>query len=198
MRLSSIELMLATNHPPFSRLGWIFEFKYDGYRVLANKEQLLTRKKKDATSWYPELMAPLQKVRGQFVLDGEVCLLDENGIPNFEAMRGRAALKRGELVTYFAFDLLFHNDKDLRPLPLLERKKRLQKLLPRQHPQLRYVDHIEGVGEFMFAHALKVGLEGVVGKRADSPYIGGRTREWLESKAAEYRDGRERRRADDR
>jgi bifunctional non-homologous end joining protein LigD len=192
VRLSSLELMLATSHPPFSRLGWVFEFKYDGYRVLASKEQLLTRNKKDATSWYPELLAPVSKLRGSFVLDGEVCLLDENGIPNFEAMRGRAALKRGELVTYFAFDLLFQKGQDLRALPLIERKKRLQRLLPRQHPRLRYVDHIDAVGEFMFAHAVKIGLEGVVGKRGDSPYIGGRTREWLKSKPPGVHDGWER------
>ena len=78
--------MLATNHPPFSRAGWIFEFKYDGYRVLASKEQLLTRNKKDATSWYPEIVQALHKVRGSFIIDGEVCLLDDKGISNFEEM----------------------------------------------------------------------------------------------------------------
>ena len=94
MDLNAIDLMLATNHPPFSRAGWIFEFKYDGYRVLASKDQLVTRNKKDATSWYPEIVQALQKVRGSFILDGEVCLLDENGIPKFEEMRGRAVRKR--------------------------------------------------------------------------------------------------------
>ena len=89
-------------------------------------------------------------------------------------MRSRAVRKRGELVTYFAFDLLFHNGRDLRPLPLMERKRRLRKLIPSDHPRLRYVDHIEEEGEFVYKHAIANGLEGVVGKRADSPYVGGR------------------------
>ena len=74
----------------------------------------LNSPKKDATTWYPEIVQALQKVRGSFILDGEVCLLDEHGIPNFEEMRSRAVRKRGELVTYFAFDLLFLNGRDLR------------------------------------------------------------------------------------
>jgi ATP-dependent DNA ligase len=93
--LRSIDLMLATNHPPFSRAGWLFEFKWDGYRVLAGKDQLLTRNKKDATSWYPENTGALSGLRGAFVLDGEVCLLDERGLPDFESMRGRAVRKSG-------------------------------------------------------------------------------------------------------
>ena len=105
MRLTDVELMLATNAPPFSREGWIFEFKYDGYRVLATRHRLLTREKKDASAWYSETLQALQNIRGSFVLDGEICPLDENGIPNFEGMRHRAVRKRSELVTYFAFDL---------------------------------------------------------------------------------------------
>ena len=66
MYVRAIDLMLGTNHPPFSRAGWIFGFKYDGYRVLANKQQLLTRNKKDATTWYAEIVHALQKLRGDF------------------------------------------------------------------------------------------------------------------------------------
>jgi bifunctional non-homologous end joining protein LigD len=99
------------------------------------------------------------------------------------------ARKRGELVTYFAFDLLFHNGRDLRSLPLLERKERLNRLLPTDHPRLRYVDFIETEGEFMFEHAARIGLEGVVGKKADSPYLGYRSRYWLKSKPAHFHDG---------
>jgi bifunctional non-homologous end joining protein LigD len=192
MDLAAIELMLATNAPPFSREGWVFEFKYDGYRVLANKQQLLTRNKKDATTWYPEVVQALQTLRGDFILDGEIGLLNEHGIPNFESMRSRAVRKRGELVTYFAFDLLFLNGRDVRALPLIERKARLRKLLPKEHPRLRYVDYIENQGEAMYEHAVKIGLEGVVGKKADSQYIGGRRREWLKSKPAGFHDGWER------
>lgn len=87
-------------------------------------------------------------------------------------------------LTYLAFDLLFLNGRDLRPLPLIERKRRLKKLIALDHPMLRFVDYIETEGEFMFTHAVKVGMEGVVGKRVDSPYVGVRSRAWLKSKPA--------------
>ena len=184
--------MLASKHPPFSRAGWVFEFKWDGYRVVASKDQFLTRNKKDATNWYPEITGALSELRSSFICDGEVCLLDERGLPDFESMRGCAVRKSGAPVTYFAFDLLFLNGRDLRSLPLIERKARLRKLIPKDHPRLRYVDHIETEGEFVYRHAIANGLEGVVGKRAESPYMGGRSRDWLNSKPVDYHDGWER------
>ena len=184
--------MLAFNSPPFSREGWIFEFKYDGYRVLASKDQLLTRNKKDATAWYPEVIGALKKLRGSFVIDGEVCVLDERGIPNFEEMRGRALRKQGQPVTFFAFDLLYLNGRDLRGLPLLKRKERLNTLIGPGSATLRYVDYIKTTGEAMFEYAVKIGLEGVVAKRADSPYVGERSKQWLKFKPAGYHDGWER------
>src|SRR5215204_39330 len=99
--------MLAADYQPFSREGWIFELKWDGYRVLASKNQLVTRNNKDATAWYPEIIAVLQNLRGSFILDGEVCVLKDNGLPDFESMRSRTVRRSGAPVTYFAFDLLF-------------------------------------------------------------------------------------------
>jgi bifunctional non-homologous end joining protein LigD len=191
--LQTIELMHGFKSPmPFSRAGWIFELKWDGYRILASKKQLLTRNKKDATSWYPEIIAALAKLKGDFVLDGEVCLLDEHGLPRFEEMRHRTMRKGGEPVSYFAFDLLFLNGKDLRALPLIERKKRLRKLIPKNTSRLAFVDHIEREGEFVFRHAVKAGMEGVMAKKADSPYVGQRSRDWLKFKSPGYHEGWER------
>ncbi|MET0658786.1 MAG: hypothetical protein ABW110_11590, partial [Steroidobacteraceae bacterium] len=155
-----VELMLATDYRPFSRDGWIFELKWDGYRVLASKNELITRNKKNATAWYPEIVAVLQDLRGSFILDGEVCVLKEDGLPDFESMRSRTLRRSGSPVTYFAFDLLFQNGRDLRQLPLLERKHRLKELIPRQTPRLQYVDYIEVKGEQMFEHAVAIGMEG--------------------------------------
>ena len=177
---------------PFSRDGWVFELKWDGYRILASKSQLLTRNKKDATSWYSEIVAALATLKGEFVIDGEVCLLDERGLPNFEGMRARTMRKRGDLVNYFAFDLLFLNGRDLRGLPLLERKAKLQKLMPKKHPRIAFVEHIETEGEFVYRHAVNAGMEGVMAKRADSPYVGARNRDWLKFKAPNYHEGWER------
>jgi bifunctional non-homologous end joining protein LigD len=190
--LSSIELMLATDFQPFSGPEWIFEFKYDGYRMLASKSQLLTRQKKNATTWFPETILALQELRGSFVLDGEICLLDQRGVPQFDRMRGRVRLKGGDLVTYCVFDLLFQNGRDLRELPLLERKDRLGKLIPVDDPQLKYIEHLEAEGIEMFKIAASVGMEGVVGKRADSPYVAGRSRLWLKAKQPGFHDGWER------
>jgi bifunctional non-homologous end joining protein LigD len=194
--LRSIDLMHGFKSPqPFSRDGWIFELKWDGYRVLASRTQLLTRNKKDATSWYPETVAALAKLKGDFVIDGEVCLLDDRGLPRFEEMRSRTMRRGGDLVTLFAFDLLFLDGKDLRPFPLVERKRQLKKLMPKKHARLVYVDHIETEGEFVFKGAVKAGMEGVMAKRAESPYVGERSRDWLKFKAPGHHDGWERPRA---
>lgn len=195
MDLTSIDLMIPTSVPPFSREGWVFEFKYDGYRVVASKEVLLTRNKKPATAWYPEVLATLQDVQGDFVMDGEACVLDEEGRPRFEWMRTWAPRLRDRPVTYLAFDLLFLNGEDIRSLPLLERKGLLHELIPVQLPRLRYVQHVMTEGRALYQYAVQIGLEGVLGKKEDSKYIGGRTRNWLKSKPADFHDGWKRRRS---
>ena len=175
--------MLATDFQPFSGPEWIFENKYDGYRMLASKSQLLTRQKTDATTWFPETIEALQQLRGSFVLDGEICLLDKRGVPQFDRMRGRVRLKGGDLVTYCVFDLLFEDGHDLRELPLLERKGRLRKLI-NDNGRLLYIDHVKEHGVELFKLATSAGMEGVIGKRADSPYVAGRSRLWLKAKQA--------------
>jgi ATP-dependent DNA ligase len=180
--LNSIEMMVATNHPPFSRAGWIFEYKWDGHRVLAAKDRLITSARNDATACYPDIVQLLGKLRGSFVLDGEVCCLGVTGIPEFGKSRGDAPRKNGEFATFFAFDLLFLNGRDLRRLPLLERKRRLRKLIPVDRERLRCVDFLETEGLFLFRQAVNAGLDGVVAKRADSAYVGGRSKDWLKSK----------------
>lgn len=161
--------------------------------MLASKTQLLTRNKKDATNWYPEIVSALAKLKGDFIIDREICLLDNRGLPDFEGMRNRVMRKSGgELVNYFLFDILFLDGVDLRGLPLLERKKCLKNLMPKKHARLAYVDHIETEGEFVFKGAVKAGMEGVMAKRADSLYVGKRSTDWLKFKRAGYHDGWER------
>jgi bifunctional non-homologous end joining protein LigD len=192
-RLEEIELMHPMDHQPFSSPEWIFEFKYDGYRVVASGDRLLTRQKRDATTWFPEIAEPLRKLRSSFIVDGEICLLDARGVPNFEAMRGRVRRKEtGDLVTFCIFDLLFRNGRDVRQLALVERKELLRKLLPRDHPRLKYVDHLPERGMEMFKFATSAGMEGIVGKRADSAYEGKRSRLWLKMKQPGFHDGWER------
>lgn len=185
--------MLSANHAPFSHADWIYELKYDGHRAIASNQRIVTRKHADVTERYSEILGALQAVRGSFVIDGELCALNEKGIPDFERMQKRSRSNRGAIVTFFAFDILFDRDgNDVRGLPLLERKKMLKKLLPAQSPRVRYVDYEREIGEQMFAYAVQIGMEGVVGKRADSLYKGGDRKDWVKFKPAGFHDGWER------
>jgi bifunctional non-homologous end joining protein LigD len=121
------------------------------------------------------------------VLDGEVVVLDEEARPSFQRLQKRALLQRTADIqraavelpaTYYAFDLLAFEDFDLRPLPLLERKALLRRVLPKAGP-LRYLDHVEEQGEAFYAEVSRLGLEGIVAKRAEGPYRAGRSADWL-------------------
>lgn len=191
--LRSIDLMLATSSTPFSRVGWIWEFKFDGWRALANKRQLITRNRNDCASSYPEVAKSLDKLAGDFVIDGEICVVDESGIPQFEQMRLRGNRDPSFQVNYYAFDLLFLNGEDLRGKPLDARKAALRRLIPPHHPHIGYVSHIDTEGEALFHAAVKMGMEGVVGKKIDAPYVGGRSRAWLKVKPSGWHDGWKRR-----
>lgn len=198
VRAEKVKLMLAhTAEGPFSDPAWWFELKLDGYRMLASRfaseTRLITRNGNDATGWFPELARALRALPAEdFVLDGEVVMHDESGRPSFQKLQRRARvrrpmeIKRASLrqpATMYAFDILGVMGRDLRPLPLAARKNILRELLPPVGP-IRFVDHFETVGETLFDQVTGLGLEGIVGKRADSPYRGGRSRSWLKVRAA--------------
>ncbi len=189
----AVKLMLAeTRDGPFTDPDWIFELKYDGYRVLAAREddgaRLLYRKGNDSTAVFPEVARAVSGLPfSHLVLDGEVVVLDEEARPSFQRLQRRALLQRTPDIaraalelpaSLYVFDLLGFEDFDLRPLPLLERKRLLRQVLPRAGP-LRYVDHIEGQGEAFYAEVSRLRLEGIMAKRAMAPYRGGRFPDWL-------------------
>jgi bifunctional non-homologous end joining protein LigD len=195
-------LMLAeTAEGPFSRKDWIFEPKLDGYRVLAvrtgSDAKLLTRNGNDCGGAFPEVQRAVAALPFQrFLLDGEVVALDEQGKPSFQRLQGRARLRRPIdirhatvrcPVTYYAFDLLGFEDFDLRPLPLSARKAILCRVLP-PAGALRYLEHVEDEGEVLYREAERLGLEGVVGKKAASPYKAGRSPFWLKVRARKTAD----------
>ena len=178
--------MLASNGPIKDRPDWVYEFKYDGYRALAIKEatgvRFMSRNGKDATPWWPNLVHALEQVPGSFIIDCEVCLLDARGIPDFEAMRRAVASKATGGFTLHAFDLLFFRGRDLRKQPLVKRKERLEMLLRGRHAALRYISHIFRDGVATYEFAVKLGMEGVVSKRAQSRYLAGRGHNWIKTK----------------
>jgi bifunctional non-homologous end joining protein LigD len=188
----SVQLMLAeTREQPFTAPGWYFELKLDGYRVLAARDgtsRLLSRNGNDLSDCFPEVIQALSALPfKRLLLDGEVVALDEAGRPSFQRLQQRARLRRGldvrhamveNPVTYFAFDLLAVDDFDVRALPLSARKAQLQRLLP-PTGALRFLDHFENEGEVLYEQVQKLGLEGIVAKRAESPYRPGRSATWL-------------------
>lgn len=179
---------------PFSAPGWIFELKYDGFRVLAAREgeavRLLSRRGNDMIGCFPEIAACLLELP-DLVIDGELVLLDAKGRPQFERLRRRLALKRfsidhaarAEPAAIFAFDLLELRGKNLRRLSLLKRKTQLEKVL-RRSTRIRYLTHVGEEGERLHAAAAKLELEGIVAKRADVPYRRGRSSDWVKIKTA--------------
>ncbi|HET9551798.1 MAG TPA: DNA ligase D, partial [Anaeromyxobacteraceae bacterium] len=185
-------LMLAeAADAPFRAEGWLFELKYDGYRLLAHKEgdraTLRYRNGGDATALFPEVATAVALLPVDSALvDGEVVVLDAAGRPDFQALQGRAQLRRAADVggasiarpaTFFAFDLLAAGGLDLRPLPLVVRKAALGAIVPRLGP-VRFADHVEVEGEALYREVQARGLEGVVAKRADAPYRPGRSDAW--------------------
>jgi bifunctional non-homologous end joining protein LigD len=131
-----------------------------------------------------------------FVLDAEVVVLDEQARPSFGRLQKRALLRRSSDITRaaaelpaiaYVFDLLAFEGFDLRPLPLAERKRLLRRVLPRAGP-LRYCDHVEEHGEAVYEEVRRLGLEGVIAKRADGPYRPGRSRDWLKLRVEKTED----------
>ncbi|CAN7680509.1 DNA ligase D [Rhizobium leguminosarum] len=180
------QLCQTLERPP-AGAGWLHEIKFDGYRiqmrVLDGEVTLKTRKGLDWTAKYPEI-AEAASTLPDAIIDGEICALDDHGVPDFAALQ--AALsegKTGELV-YFAFDLLCEGGEDLRSLPLVERKTRLQSLLSDagNDPRIRFVEHFDTGGDAVLRSACKLSLEGIVSKEADAPYQSGRTESWAKSK----------------
>ncbi|KAA3515945.1 DNA ligase D [Agrobacterium rosae] len=180
------QLCESLTRPPAGK-GWIHEIKFDGYRVqmrvAGGEVTLKTRKGLDWTSRWPAI-AEAASVLPDCILDGEICALDERGAPDFAALQ--AALSEGttDYLVYFAFDLLFAGDEDLRELPLTERKSRLETLMSDagEDARLRFVEHFETGGDAVLKSACRLSLEGIVSKEADASYASGRTKTWAKSK----------------
>ena len=185
----------------FTRDGWIFELKLDGYRILASKvggePLLLTRNGNDYTEIFPEVARAIRALPiDDIIVDGEVVVLDDEGKPSFSRLQRRGALKSLNDVrrlapdlpaTFFAFDLLAFDEVDVRDLPLLERKRLLRVAMPSVGP-MRVIDHIEREGVAFLAAVQRMNLEGIIAKKADAPYRGGRSKVWCKIKAEKTGD----------
>lgn len=179
------QLCVLVPTPPRGE-GWVHELKLDGYRIQLivtpdHDARLKTRTGLDWTSRFPAIAAAA-KALPPCIVDGEAVALDENGQPDFATLQATLAGEGRAPVVYYAFDLLRDGEGELCPRPLSERKERLQRLIPENGAVLRSLGHFAQPGEAVLKSACRLAMEGVVSKRLDAPYAGGRDGSWQKSK----------------
>lgn len=169
---------------------WFHEIKYDGYRTLCRIEgesrQLLTRSGLDWTDKYGPIGDDAMNLGvDTALLDGEIVWVNEEGYSDFQALQTSLQEKKFARLIYYVFDILFLDGRDLRELPLSERKKILEKLIKDSScKKIRYSDHFETSGKELLKKMCSLNLEGIVSKRNDQPYESGRSRSWLKAKCS--------------
>jgi bifunctional non-homologous end joining protein LigD len=196
--ISHSDLMVANSvKSPFTEDGWLFELKYDGFRILVLKQgdavRLLTRNGNELANRFPEIVEDALTLKGDVAIDGELVVADEDRHPSFYHVRRRAVMKSLRSVQkasneypaqVMAFDILGFNERDVRKEPLLERKRILREALGQKKRRLTFVDFVEREGEVLFEVTNQLGLEGVMAKRCYSIYRAGKTADWLKIKTA--------------
>jgi bifunctional non-homologous end joining protein LigD len=199
----NIEPMLAiTADEPFDSPQFTYEAKWDGVRTLAfvdgGEVRLQTRNLLDCTKQYPEAHGVAEALTGgyQAILDGEVVALDEKGVPSFQRLQPRmhlrdesavSRLRRSVPVIYEVFDVLYLDGEDLTRQPLRERRRRLEAAL-QPMGAIRLSEGFPGSGVALFKAVQEQGLEGIVAKRLDAPYVSGRSAAWVKVKAFKTMD----------
>src|SRR5262249_11285089 len=156
---------------------WLHEIKHDGFRIIARKTgaqvRLYSRPGNDLTRRFPLIVETLARLRSRScIVDGEAVACDDHGVASFDLVRHH---RPNDRVFLYAFDLIELNGDALRREPLQVRKATLASIVAKARPGIRFNEHIEGDGPTVFAHACKLGLEGIVSKRKDSAYRSGRS-----------------------
>jgi bifunctional non-homologous end joining protein LigD len=177
---------------PFHTKGWVFEEKYDGWRMLAHKEaghvRLVSRNGRDHTKRFHQIVDAMAALKpATFTLDGEVAVFDEDLVSRLEWLRH---LNHGDLATpplFMAFDLLRLESKDYRPEPLKVRRRALEKVVKGQTLILP-ARRLSPNGFAAWTEVIHPGWEGMVGKDPASPYVAGRSLRWLKVKVPKYRE----------
>jgi len=193
--MSAYKPQLATlaEKPPTGP-GWVHEIKYDGYRMGAIRRggsvYLESRNEVRWTAKLPEVEEAVRRLPcSSAVIDGEVAIVLPDGRTSFQRLQnifGQGGARAG--LVYFVFDLLELDGEPLEKLPLLERKARLQKLVAAGPELIRYAQHIEGDGAAVLAQVDKLGMEGIISKRANAPHRAGRSDGWLKAKCTQFAD----------
>jgi len=163
---------------------WVYELKHDGYRLMVRKAgvdvRIYSRNGADFTARFPRLVAAARKLRAtSALLDGEGIVYDQHGMPSFALVHSKEYDREVSLI---AFDLLELNGEDVRPQPLIERKRRLHHLVKPVRDGIEFSEHLDGDGAAIFQAACSHGHEGIVAKRLDLPYESGRSKRWIKIK----------------
>lgn len=182
------QLATLIDSAPLDKADWLYEIKYDGYRLLSrvdgNKITFLTRNGHDWTEKLPTLVASLRDAKlpnGWY--DGEIVILGDNGIPDFQALQAAFEEKKTQRIVYFLFDVPYISGFDLRKVPLIERRLILQSLLENASTSiLRFSETFAASGADIVASACRLGMEGVIGKKRASPYVSSRSNDWIKLK----------------
>jgi bifunctional non-homologous end joining protein LigD len=168
---------------------WLHEMKYDGYRIGCSidrgKITLISRNGKDWTAAFPEITKAARELGvRQALIDGEIAIVLSDGRTSFQALQNAFSGGPRSGLVYFVFDLLHVGGETIASKPLVERKDELLRLVGSAsvRSRIRYSDHVAGRGREMFAEACRLGLEGVISKRADAPYKAGRAESWVKTK----------------
>ncbi len=181
------QLATLVEEPPRGQ-GWIYEVKFDGYRVLARIDgddvRLFTR---NGNNWTSRMTALAEEVARLGIdsawLDGEMVVLDAKGNPDFQSLQGAFDSSKTADIVYFVFDMPYFAGFDLRRVPLIERRALLARLLAKNSSEhVRFSEHFEADAAQLLESACKKGLEGVIGKRADSIYASKRSPAWIKLK----------------
>ena len=173
--------------------GWIHEIKFDGFRAIAlvknGTVRLLTRNGHDWTSRYGVLAKAFERLPCESaILDGEIAVQDARGVTSLHGLQRALADGQTHALTFFAFDLPYLDGRDLRKGRLVDRKAALERLIASRvqaNSPLQFSTHCEADGEALFARANLLGMEGIVSKRADSPYVHARSASWVKVKQTE-------------
>jgi bifunctional non-homologous end joining protein LigD len=183
--IEPMKARLASAPPAYG--DWIYEIKFDGYRAMAFKNgdavRIYSRNEKDFGDKFPEIVDAVASVKAdEAIIDGEIVALDKTGVSSFQLLQ---TIEIGERppIYYYAFDLLRLNGKDLRNLSLIERKAQLEQILKNAPQEIRYSASLGNDASKLLKQVAKLGLEGLIGKRADSVYEPGkRTGAWIKLK----------------
>ncbi|HEX8874593.1 MAG TPA: non-homologous end-joining DNA ligase, partial [Nitrosospira sp.] len=187
-RMLEPQLALLTDEPPGDPADWIYEIKLDGYRLLTRMDggeiRLFTRNGNDWSHKLPDLVRSIGKMGLEpGWLDGEIVVLDEKGVPDFQALQNAFDNDRTQSISYFLFDLPFYGGYDLRSSPLMERRELLKTLFKEPAPeQIRFSEAFDAPPDAVLASACRLGLEGIIGKRKTSAYVSRRSSDWIKLK----------------